>query len=147
MSYIFDDSYRRSKRKELVKFFYEKIANTGISHHILAFVVKAIHFTFSYFTFLIYLFAPIGFSIFTLVIALCFWFMFIYLKGCFLSNVEYKLNSNDFINIIDPYLSALEYPINDETRYMWTWYLAMLYFSFAFVAIYIRLKMRNFTKS
>ena len=147
MSFIFEDSYRRSKRKELVKFFYDKITNTGISHPILAFVIKAIHFTFSYFTLLIYLFAPIGFSLFTLVIAIGFWCMFIYLKGCFVSNVEYKLDSNDFINIIDPYLYVLDYSINDETRHMCTWYLAMLYFSFAFVIIYIRLKLRNFTKS
>lgn len=147
MSFIFDDSYRRNKRKELVNYLYDKLTNTGTPHHILAFVAKAIHFTIPYFTFLIYLFAPIGFSVFTLVVALCCWSMFMYLKGCFLSNVEYKLDSRDFINIIDPYLSAIDYPINDETRHTWTWYLVILYFASAFITIYLRLKMRNFTKS
>lgn len=147
MSFIFDDSYRRNKRKELVKYLYDKLTNTGSPHHILAFVVKAIHFTITYFTLLIYLFAPLGFSIFILIISLGFWSMFVYIKGCFLSNLEYKLNSQDFINIIDPYLVMFNYPINDETRHTWTWYLVLLYFTSAFITIYLRLKMRNFTKS
>jgi len=147
MDNYFDDSYRRARRKEVVSYLYKKISGTGASHRILAFVVKAIHFTIAYFTLFIYAFAPFNFSIFTLVISIGFWCMFMYLKGCFLSNVEYKLDSQDFVNIIDPYLVMFNYPINDETRHTWTWYMVTLYFSISFITIYIRLKMRHFIKS
>jgi hypothetical protein len=131
----------------LVNYLYKKFQNTNTPPHIWAFVIKAIHFTIGYFTNLIYIFAPLGFSIFTLVVSLCFWSLFLYLKGCFLSNIEYKLDKHNFINIIDPYLVMFNYPINDETRHTGTWYIVSIYFSFAFAIIYFRLKMRNFIKN
>ena len=147
MSFMFNEKYRRNKRRELVNDLYDKLEGTGVPHNILAFVLKAIHFTMCYFTLLIYLFAPLGISIITLIISIGVWCMFIYTSGCFLSNLEYKLDSRDFINIIDPYLSIANYPINDKTRHTWTWYLVMLYFTISIAIIYIRLKIRNFIKS
>lgn len=147
MDTYLDESYRRSRRKELVNYLYKKFQNTNTPPHIWAFVIKSIHFTIGYFAILIYIFAPLAFSIFTLIISLGFWSLFLYLKGCFLSNVEYKLDKHKFINIIDPYLAMFSYPINDETQYTGTLYMVSLYFSFAFVIIYFRLKMRSFIKN
>ena len=91
---------------------------------------------------MICLFAPLWLGIVALVVSLLFWCLFTYLNGCFLSNIEYKLDSDRFINIIDPYLVMFGYPMNDENRYSGTIYLVYLYFAILFSILYIRFKLR-----
>jgi hypothetical protein len=144
----FEDTYRRNCRKMLADFFYQKINNIpGPYNHIWAFVIKSIHFTGGFMAGFIYLFGPMWLSLITLVVSLFFWGLFLYLNGCFVSNVEYKLDSTNFINVIDPYLVIFGYPINEETRYSGTLHLVVFYFSAAFTVLYLRLKMRNFIKN
>lgn len=148
MDKYFEDSYRRNCRKDLANYFYQNINDpTGQYNHIWAFVIKAIHFTVPIYACLIYLSGPIWLGLFTLVLSICSWCLFMYLKGCFLSNVEYKLNSDNFINIIDPYLVICGYPITEETRYNGTQYIVLIHFIIAFAILYFRLKMRHFTKN
>jgi hypothetical protein len=148
MDKYFEDSYRRNCRKDMANYFYQNINDpTGQYNHMWAFVIKAFHFTVPIYACLIYLCGPIWLGLFTLVLSICSWSLFMYLKGCFLSNVEYKLNSDNFINIIDPYLVMCGYPITEETRYNGTQYIVLIHFIIAFAILYFRLKMRHFTKN
>ena len=142
MDTYFDMEYRKKCRKQIVAYFYEKILDTSYPPNISAFVVKAIHFMIPYIVYIICLFAPLWLGIVALVVSLLFWCLFTYLNGCFLSNIEYKLDSERFINIIDPYLVMFGYPINDENRYSGTIYLVYLYFAIVFSILYIRFKLR-----
>lgn len=142
MNTWFDLEYRKKYRKQLVTYLYEKILDTSYPPNISAFVMKAIHFMIPYIVYIICLFAPLWLGIFALVVSLLFWGLFTYLSGCFLSNIEYKLDSDRFINIIDPYLVMFGYPISDENRYNGTSYLVYLYFTIVFSILYIRFKMR-----
>ena len=148
MDKYFEDSYRRNCRKDLANYFYQNINDpTGQYNHIWAFVIKSFHFTVPIYACLIYLCGPLWLGLFTLVLSICSWCLFMYLKGCFVSNVEYKLNSDNFINIIDPYLVMCGYPITVETRYNGTQYIVLIHFIIAFAILYFRLKMRHFTKN
>lgn len=148
MEKYFEDSYRRKCRKDLANYFYQNINDpTGQYNHMWAFVIKAFHFTVPIYACLIYLCGPIWLGLITLVLSLCSWSLFMYLKGCFVSNVEYKLNSDNFINIIDPYLVMCGYPITEETRYKGTQYIVLIHFIIAFAILYFRLKIRHFTKN
>ena len=148
MDKYFEDSYRRNCRKDLANYFYQNINDpTGQYNHIWAFVIKSIHFTVPIYACLIYLCGPIWLGLITLALSICSWCLFMYLKGCFVSNVEYKLNSDNFINIIDPYLVICGYPITEETRYNGTQYIVLIHFIIAFAILYFRLKMRHFTKN
>jgi hypothetical protein len=147
MEKYFDDSYRKKHKKNIVNYFYHKIDESSYPNHICAFVIKMVHFITPFLSYVVYAFAPLWLAMFTLVGSILSWLLFIYFKGCFVSNIEYKLDSNNFVNIIDPYLVILGYPVNPETRYDGTVYLVMLYFMTSFILLYIRLKMRNFTKN
>ena len=61
---------------------------------------------------------------------MCFYFADkkLMIGGCFLSHLEYKLNSKDFINIIDPYLITMNYDITNENRYIGTSIISSIYF-------------------
>lgn len=148
MDKYFEDSYRRKCRKDLANYFYQNINDpTGQYNHIWAFVIKAFHFTVPIYACLIYLCGPLWLGLITLFLSLCSWSLFMYLKGCFVSNVEYKLNGDNFINIIDPYLVMSGYPITEETRYKGTQYIVLIHFIIAFAILYFRLKIRHFTKN
>lgn len=140
MDRYFEETYRRDCKKVLANYVYQIINNFSGNHNrIWAFVIKAIHFKLLLITMLIYLFGPIWFSVVTLIIALGCWGLFLYLKGCFLSIVEYKLDGDNFVNVIDPYLAVMGYPIDQESRYAGTLQIVWVYFSLAFVILYIRL--------
>ena len=63
--------------------------------------------------------------------------LFLYLDGCFLTIVEYKLCKND-MNIIDPYILLGEDEITPNTRYWYTLGIALLYFTATFLILYVR---------
>ena len=135
----FEDSYRISCRKELANYFYQII--NGEHNHIWAFVIKALHFSLFSPIICIYLFGPLWLCLTALAISVCFMCGFIYLKGCFISTLEYKLDSNNFINIIDPCLVLCGYPITYNTRDNATRYIVSLLFIIALAILYFRFKM------
>ena len=49
----------------------------------------------------IYVFAPLSLTYVVFCILFGFMFLYIYLQGCFITHLEYKLNKKNFINIID----------------------------------------------
>ena len=124
----FEESYRKECRKSLVDFLYKYLKETKYPTNIIAFILKAWHFTIGYMSIFILLFAPIWVGMIVILLSLFFVGLFFYLKGCFLSHLEYKLNSKDFINIIDPYLISMNYDITNENRSIGTSTIASIYF-------------------
>jgi hypothetical protein len=137
----FEDSYRRKCREKLANYFYQIInGSTGEHNHIWAFVIKSIHFSSVLFFLLIYLFAPLWMCISGTVMFAGIICSFIYLKGCLLSTIEYKLNTVKFVNIVDPYLLLCGYPINNDTRYIISQYILSLQFIVLLAILYFRFK-------
>jgi hypothetical protein len=134
----FDITYRTNLRKKLVNMIYNQLIKTGYPHDILALTLKAHHLTTPFTTIIIYLFAPLYLSYIVCGILLLFLILYVYLHGCFISHLEYKLHSKDFINIADPILMLFNYPINKENQYLATLYATISYFIIVFFILYIR---------
>ncbi len=145
MNFIyFDDRFRKECRTNLVNFCYNKLKNTKCSRKIWAFIIKAWHFTFPYMAMFIFIFGKLNIALFLFGLLIMAFLLYIYLKGCFISHLEYKLYSKNYINIIDPYLICLDYPITNENRYWTTLYIALSYFLIVILILYVRLKIYNY---
>ena len=134
----FEESYRKECRTQLVDFIYNRLIQTKYPNNILAFMIKAWHFTFAYLTIIIFLFAPLWVGFVFTIVLLIFLALYFYLKGCFISHLEYKLDSNGFINIVDPYLIAMNYNITNENRYIGSSIIAILYFCITLPILFYR---------
>jgi hypothetical protein len=139
MTDYFDIEYRKKCRKKLVEYLYEQLIRTNIPHPILAFVLKSGHFLISYIIILLAIFAPLPIGFVLTALSIVTFGMFNFFKGCFFSQLEYKLNDKDFINVIDPYLAVVGWEINDENRYSITMYIVYLYFALLFSILYMRM--------
>lgn len=138
MNNYLDDEYRKNCRKVLVQFCYDILQKANLPDNITAFTIKALHLVFPFVAFVVFLFAPFKLTMVLLPMLLFFIALFVYLKGCFVSHLEYKLCPTDFINIMDPYLAVLGWPINDENRHTITYILMCIYFIFVVSIIYYR---------
>ena len=58
-----------------------------------------------------------------------------------------QLNKKNFINIVDPYLILMDYPINNESRYKGTFIIGLFYFCTIILILYIRLKWIHLIKN
>ena len=90
-------------------------------------------------TIFVFLFAPLWMGFILTFVLFMFTILYIYFKGCFVSNLEYKLYKKNFINIIDPYLITMNYPINNETRYTGTLIVVLMYFCVVISILYNRI--------
>jgi hypothetical protein len=138
-----DETYRKECRNNLVYFLYDLLNQTKYPNDIIAFMIKAWHFTFVYMAIFVFLFAPIWMGIILTFILLFLLAVYIYLKGCFVSHLEYKLCKKDFINIIDPYLIAMNYDITNENRYIGTIIIVVLYFCLILPILFYRINLKN----
>ncbi len=134
----FDVECRKKYRKQLVNWLYEILKRTNYPSDILAFVIKAWHFVAPYLCMLIFIFAPIHLAVMLIPLLILYMMMFFYLKGCFVSHLEYKLCPSNAINIMDPYLVLVGWPINDENRHYITHVLIFVYFLFVLPILYVR---------
>lgn len=127
---IFSKEFRRTKRKELTILILDHINHFNMPHHVIEFVIKSFHFQHIFLSYFSLFFLPTNLFIFVFFLSLILFFLFIYLDGCVLSNVEYKLSKNKqkFINIIDPILYVLGKDINTNNRYFYTLFFAISYF-------------------
>lgn len=134
----FDPDYRKNLRRRIVNYLYDNLMKTKLPPDIMAFMIKAHHFTFPLATYFLFMFAPLTITYVVYAILFVFFVLYVYLKGCFVSHLEYKLNNKDFINIADPILILFNYPINKETQYLATFYATIAYFAGAFAILHIR---------
>jgi hypothetical protein len=139
MTDSFDIKYRKKCRKRLVEYLYGLLIRTNIPYPILAFVLKATHFFISYFILLLVIFMPLPVCFLLTCLSILTFGLFLYFKGCFLSQLEYKLDDKDFINIVDLYLAIVGWDINEENRYTITMYVVYLYFATLFSILYWRM--------
>tara|TARA_B100001059_G_scaffold182121_1_gene183252 strand:- start:25 stop:450 length:426 start_codon:yes stop_codon:yes gene_type:complete len=135
----FEESYRKDCRKRLVDFLYNYLIQTRYPNDIIAFMIKSWHFTFAYMAVVILLFAPISIGIILTIFLLFYLILFFYLKGCFVSHLEYKLNNHNFINIVDPYIISMNYDITNENRYIGTMAIALVYFCITIPVLFYRM--------
>lgn len=138
MTHYFDINYRKNLRKQIVDSLYNYLKSTRFPPDIMAFMIKAHHFTFPLATYFIFLYAPM-FIVYTLFfIEFIFTILYIYLRGCFVSHLEYKLHKENFINISDPILLLFDYPINKENQFKATLYSVIVYFISVIFILLIR---------
>ena len=136
---IFSIKYRKKLRKRLVNYIYNLLIKINYPPELMAFIIKAHHFTFPLTTYFIYLFAPLYVTYIVYAILLIFMIIYVYLNGCFVSHLEYKLDNKNFINITDPILALFDYPINKDNQYLATLYATNIYFILAVIILYIRI--------
>ena len=142
MTDYFSIEYRKSCRKYLVDKLYTYLNESTISNHIWAFFIKMVHFSVPHILLYITLYASFTFGIILSIISVFVFCMFFYLHGCFLSQVEYKLNNNEFVNVVDIYLAMLGWDITKETRQTITIYLILVYHVIIFTILYIRFNLK-----
>lgn len=136
---IFDKEYRTSQRKNLVKYIFDILDNTQCPNKIWAFIIKSLHFTLPiYLFFFVFILASKNLCIFCYLFLVFFLLLYIYLQGCFISSLEYKLYSKNFINIIDPYIMLFNYKITNDNRFYGTFTIAFTYFLVVSIVLFYR---------
>ena len=98
MDKYLNESYRKGCRKCLVNSIYNFLIKTKYPKNYLAFMIKSWHYTFPYMTMFVFLFAPLWMGFILTLVLFIFTILYIYLKGCFVSHLEYKLCKKNFIN-------------------------------------------------
>jgi|TARA_B100000795_G_scaffold238389_1_gene199484 hypothetical protein len=124
-------------RNKIVDFTIWCLRKTGLPDKMLGFVLKTQHFSTPLYFAILYLLLPIKLAILALGPLFSSMILFLYLDGCFLSIVEYKLTGNN-INIIDPYILFFGDEISPSTRYGYTIGVSAMYFTSVFLMLYLR---------
>ncbi len=121
--------FRRNIRRILTDKILILINNFNIPHNVVEFIIKSFHFQHITWAYISLFLLPIKLFIIIFILSVILFLLFVYLDGCVLSNIEYKLckNKKDFINIIDPYLHILGKEINTNNRYFYTLYFSLIY--------------------
>ena len=143
---FFSVKYRQMVRKQCNEILYQWITTqTKFPPHVLEFIIKSFHFQNIFAAFLSLFVIPYKIFVRFLGANICLFCMFVYLDGCVLSNIEYKLcdQKDKFINIIDPFLYFVSKPTTSYNRFYYTLYLAVLYFIGCLVKIGIHLESQN----
>lgn len=129
-------------RTRLVDGMLCNMRSTGLPDKLSGFLLKSLHFHTPWYFLILFLLLPIKFATIALIPLLASLALFLYLRGCFLSIVEYKL-SHDDTNIIDPYIAFCDQEINDENRYKYTLGVSGLYFIVVGIILTVRYIYRN----
>lgn len=136
---MFSLENRRLQRSQFVNFIIKLLHKTNISNKLLAFMVKAFHFTFPWYLFFFcFVSGNYYFCLYNYIFLIFFILLYIYFNGCFVTHLEYKLYNKKFINIVDPYLSFFNLPFNKENRFYGTLAVANYYFLVVSIIIYYR---------
>jgi hypothetical protein len=113
----FSTEGRTTLRKCLVNNLYESLKSDNEENNkMMSFAIKSVHFMIPFVMVPLAVLSPIwlvyGYLIFCVVTKLTFW----YLNGCFLSSVEYKLNKDIDINVVDPLVVAIGEKVTSKSR-------------------------------
>ena len=125
-------------RNKIVDFTIYCLRKTGLPDKMLGFLLKTQHFSTPLYFSILYLLLPIRLAFLALCPLFICVFLFLYLDGCFLSIVEYKLTNNKDNNIIDPYILFFGDEISVDTRYWYTLAVSFVYFVYVFLLLYVR---------
>lgn len=129
--------YRKELRSKLVVGLLNYVRGSGLPDKLTGFLLKAFHFHIPWYFLLLFILLPLDLAIISLIPLLIALFFFLYLRGCFLTIVEFKLCQDD-TNIIDPYILICNGEINEDNRYKYTLGVAGIYFAVILLILYIR---------
>jgi hypothetical protein len=119
---------RRENRKIFVNYIFNKLDKINIPNKMIAFLIRSWHFQtpFNFMVGIILLNFRLG--CITLLPLIISFFLFFYFDGCFLSIIEYKLDKENHLNIIDPYLIWSGQELNEQNRFTTTLVVSFIYF-------------------
>jgi hypothetical protein len=126
---MFSKESRKANRQILVDFIFNQLNSVNIPNKVKAFLLRSIHFHTPGAFFVLFLLLKFEIAIFCLIPLLTAFTLFFYFEGCFITIVEYKLDQENHINIIDPYLYLYDIEINDDNRYKYTLFISLIYFT------------------
>jgi hypothetical protein len=139
---IFTDEYRKVVKNDIAEFFFQKYKNKKIesnnkySSELILFNMKSWHMHCPVYIMIAISILPFPFAIACYIALLMVFILFIYLKGCFLSLTEMKINKENWveqdslpleINIIDPLIMYCNAEINKTNRNKYSIYLVLPY--------------------
>ena len=124
-------------KKTLVKYFMDKINNSKIPHHIWLLIIKSLHIATPGFALIIFVLGSFEISMFILLILQITLSLFLYLKGCFLTTIENKLEKNS-TNIIDPYIYIIGDIPDNHNRNYYTLQMSGIFFAITGLIFYFR---------
>lgn len=123
-SSLIPDSYtyfsresRILQRKSVVNFLYNKLKSDDVeSNKMTSFSIKSLHFSFPILLVPLVIMSPVWVVYVLFVSCILMKLLFWYFHGCFLSNLEYKLNNENDVNVVDPIVYASGKKISKESR-------------------------------
>ena len=131
--YIFSNACRKRVKNYIVDTLlslYHKYKDNRYSDDLVVFFVKSCHMHHPINCMLMMWLGPYWFAMMTYYTILAVLVMFIYLKGCFLSSLEYKMNKLD-ITIADPLIMLFGDDITPENRVTYSITTIVIYLIFA----------------
>lgn len=128
---------RREIRKALTDAVLNIIRTLGIPDKLAAFLIKSFHFHAPVYLLLLFILLPIDIALSLIPPLILMVIFFIYLRGCFITIVEYKLSGDD-VNVIDIYILLLGGEINETNRFNYTVTVAAIYFTLISSILYVR---------
>lgn len=124
---MFHPTNSNKYRTLLIDFIIKRLDMINIPNKIKAFLIKSLHFHAPVGGFLFMIMTRFRLAVIIYMSFIISFILFIYFRGCFLTIIEYKLDNDNFINIVDPYLHLNGMEITDENRYYITMYIAIIY--------------------
>lgn len=138
--HIFKKEYRKNVKNKLVNYLYSlylRNKDDRYSDDLIVFTIKALHLVHPLNCLVVMFFAPKIISITTFFSVVLVLIMFIYLDGCFLSSLEYKINKLD-VTIADPMIMLFKDDITTENRIFYSITTIIIYLIFSLLVLYFR---------
>jgi hypothetical protein len=129
---------RKRLREILVNFIIDIFRLTGLSDVKIGYIIKVLHFLAPWNMLLNAITLPLKIAPIVLLPFFIASGLFILLKGCFLTSVEYKLCKDDF-NIVDPYIYLFKQKPTKHLRYTFTLGGMIVHFFILLLILFIRI--------
>ena len=126
---------RKRIRDFIVNKHVEFIKNSGIPPDLASLIIKIIHFRLPFDLFLTAHFSSPFIALCLWIFVMCVFSCFLFLDGCVLSSIEYKLNGNS-LNVMDIFLWMFKMEANFKNRYKSTIIAAIIYLTLFFLMVY-----------
>ena len=125
--YIFSLDYRNSLKRKLADYIYNTVKSDTYTGEQVSFIIKSTHLHMIFYCMLLILFAGYRYALSSYIFAWAVFLLFIYLNGCFLTLVEYKLD-NQNVTIVDPVIMLFGDKTTKKNR---------MYYSIISVCVYL----------
>ena len=134
----FYKDFRISVRRKLVNFILSILDRINLPNKVKAFLIRSCHFQTPVNFLILVLVLEFKFAVICIVPLIIAFILFIFFEGCFITNIEYKLDKENHLNIIDPYLYFFNIKINDNNRFNYSIIIALFYFLLVGIILFIK---------